>query len=125
VTKYSSDTSFDQEIRIKRMLNALAVLWDPQATELDKSDARFLFVIDRMDRESFKERWPKATMAEFDDSPASLGTDITEAGGSWAGQDDMKVAEYWRKRSVKKMLGIRADGSTQFVNDAKPGLSRL
>src|ERR1035441_9218300 len=46
--RYVSDTSFDQEIYIRRIPNPDAVLFDTGCKELDCSDATHCYVIDEM-----------------------------------------------------------------------------
>ena len=63
VTQYSSDDSFDQDIRIKRINDPFQILVDPLAQEPDKSDMRYGFVFE--DLAAFV-RWCEADPIRFD-----------------------------------------------------------
>ena len=41
ITEYADENSFDQDIKIKRVINPLQVVLDPGAREADKSDGKF------------------------------------------------------------------------------------
>lgn len=58
VTEYVNEDSFDQEIRIKRIKNALAVYVDPMSVEPDYSDASYMFLTEDITQEEFKRRYP-------------------------------------------------------------------
>ena len=58
VAEYESDDSFDQCLKIKTVLDPMTVWFDPTARELDRSDARFVFVTEVIPLDEFKRRWP-------------------------------------------------------------------
>jgi len=102
-TEYSSDDSFDQDIRIRRIIDPFAVLADEAAQEPDKSDMRDAFVLDDMPIDVFKATYPKATADAF---PSSSGGGMT-----WSAEDTIRVAEYWYRKPVKKTLYMMPNGS--------------
>lgn len=107
VTQYADDDSFEQDIRIKAIPNALSVVWDNTAIEPDKSDAEYCFVHYRMSKREGKRTYPDATLIDFevtgDDVDASRTRD-------WFSDDDFRVAEYWCKKPYKKTLYKLLDG---------------
>jgi len=56
VTRYVSDSAFEQEAYIEKVDNALSVFWGPHS-EYDCSDAMYCFVVSDMDRDEFKEKY--------------------------------------------------------------------
>lgn len=85
VTEYVDDVSFDQEPRIRRVLDPLSVYFDPHAMEPDYSDAKYYFKRRRMTKEDFKATFHKEPESDWDDEDARQ---------DWTEGDDVFVAEY-------------------------------
>ena len=68
IKEYAGDTTFDQELRIVAIEDGISVIWDPDAVLPNKEDAKYCFVPVDMSHESFKERFPDAALADFEDS---------------------------------------------------------
>jgi hypothetical protein len=102
-TEYSNDDSFDQDIRIRRVMDALGVKFDPTAQEPDKSDADFFLVYDDISHDKFKERFPDATLDDFP-SPRTGGM-------VWKTEQTIRIAEYWYRKPAKKTLYLLEDGT--------------
>lgn len=92
VTDYADSESFDQEIFIRPINDPLTVYLDPDAKERDGSDAKFGFIFDTMQKEEFREAYPKwAYLASMEPMGASAADD------DWMGKDHVRVCEYFRK----------------------------
>jgi hypothetical protein len=89
-TDYCNDDNNDQEIYIRRVTDPLSVYMDPEAKEADKSDAKFAFAFEDIEREEF-EKSPKWSKYSKLASQTALG-DIE----GWMTQDKVRVADYWR-----------------------------
>lgn len=74
------------ELCVKRVVNHLAVVWDPAAEDPTKADARFCFVSTRLPRKEFEARYPDASPGGFD-----AGT----SNAAWSTGDTVSIAEYW------------------------------
>ena len=115
VTEYADDDTFEQDIRIRRITDPFAVLWDPEAAMPCKEDARYCFVEERIDRETFKARYPKASTHEWssDAAPSHLQ--------SWMTSDGIRIAEYWVKEQEQALLALTDDNRvvdvTKFDRD--------
>jgi hypothetical protein len=96
LTEYEDPMSFDQVIKIKRVLNPFTVYMDPNAKEPDRSDARFCFVVERYTRDEYKELYPDSEMSAMDDWGS--------VGDGWADKDSCRVVEYFYKESVDKTI---------------------
>lgn len=110
VTQYSGDDSFDQDIRIKRINDPFQILIDPLAQEPDKSDMRYGFVFEDLALEEYKRRYPNV--------PAeSLPTNVADQGLTWRTVNTVKIAEYWYREPVKKVLRLHEDGKVSYADD--------
>jgi len=112
-TRYVDDDTFDQEIMIERIPNALNVHFDPSSIQPDYSDAEYAIVVDSISKDEFKARWPKASESLFQ-------TEHMQAG--WASGDNMQIAEYWYKERTPATLYLLNDGTTTFDKPTAPEL---
>ncbi len=112
VTEYSTEDAFDQVIRIKRIVDPYAVTWDPQAVELDRSDANYCFYEQAMDIDTYKARYPDSALTGFDFQDA----DSTHL-GDWRTGEEIRIAEYWTKTPEKRTLARLEDGRTIDITD--------
>ena len=104
VTEYSDENSFDQDIRIKRILNPLSVHFDPYAQGFNLEDAKYCFVEELIKKSQFKKRYPNAEIQDFD------STSTTELFGDWLDGDTVRIAEYFYKDTVSNKLVQLEDG---------------
>ncbi len=111
-TEYSSDDTFEQDIRIRAIPDHLAVLWDPDAVLPTREDAKFCFVLQQMTRERFQTLYPDARADEFDRNNVN-GIDVTR----WTSDNLLTVAEYWVKVPVTRTIAQRRDGSVVDMTD--------
>ncbi len=105
LTEYSDDDSFDQDIKIKRIKNQFSVYFDPNCQEHDYSDARYAFITEIVDPDEFKRQYPHAESIDFDGS--GLDGDDKER---WFADDGIRVAEYFYKEPVQRLLYLLATG---------------
>lgn len=110
-TEYAGDDTFDQDICIKRIANPFSVYFDPNSHEPNRSDARYLFKIEDMDRAEFKDKYPDAECKDF---TGGLPQKLDYEG--WYSRDTVRVAQYWAKHRRKKTIYKLSDGR---VVDAK------
>lgn len=108
LTDYLSDTSFDQEIKVKSVKNPLSVVYDPASVELTRSDMNWAFVTEMMPEEDFKAAYPDAGLTGF--------TSDSEY-GHWKKGEFIRVAEYWVREDHARELLLLSDGSTRFVDE--------
>ena len=105
LTDYEED-SFDQEITLERVPNPFSVYADPDARDVTRKDARYMFVVDRMHKDAFAKAYPDASHSDWD------------AGGLpgyldrwYDGDDYLQVAEYFCKKPYRREIGLLEDGS--------------
>lgn len=104
-TQYADEETFDQECCIKPIRNPFTVYFDPSAKFYDKRDAGFCFVTEMLSEEEFTERYPDASMLNFDMSGAG------ERYEQWYTDKKVRVAEYWLKKEVEKRILQLSDGA--------------
>lgn len=113
ITEYSSYDSFDQEIRLERVLNPSSVMLDPSSRRADASDARWGFVTEEMDKDEFKETYP-----DVDAEPHDGVSD------GWYGDNTIRIVEYFYKDYEEKTLvhyrGDDGELHTGFEEDVTP-----
>jgi hypothetical protein len=100
---YAYDDSFDMDITIDRVPNPLSVYGDPNSTAADSSDWNVAFVVDRVPKDEFKAKYPKATVTDWD-------SDAWEDAGEWLNSDGVLVAEYWTREEYEKTIVKTSDG---------------
>lgn len=116
---YTRDDVFTQDLRIMRVMNAYSVLVDPSAQEADYGDMQDAFVISKMPRKVFKQKWPDAAAVDF--SEPIQGSMYQY----WFNQDDVTVAEYmWIEHTSDKVLQL-SNGKICYESDVAKILDEL
>jgi len=103
ITSFSDESSFEQEIKIKRVRNPMTVRLDPHHVEADGSDSRWGFVDEKISRAEYEVRWPHLA------PPTPIDGDD---GGNWVEDDLVRIAEYWTKEPLRKRLYLLSDHRT-------------
>jgi len=106
--EYAGTRTFNQEIRIAPIPDGIAVVWDPDAVMLDRSDAMYCFVPVDMARKKFEKKYPGKSFDPL--SPSS-----SECWTSWFSDDHVRVAEWFYKDPEKKRLALYPDGKIDDV----------
>jgi hypothetical protein len=95
---YAADDTFDQEIYIRRVVDPFSIYSDPDAKEADKSDMKFAFVFDDVQKDEFDEAYPdyKGWGAQ-----RALGSEVPDG---FITDDHIRVCEYFRKVEKKDQI---------------------
>ncbi len=113
-TEFVSDKSFDQEPRVKRILDQMSVYVDGDCEEPDYSDADYMFVRKRMKWEDYKRQFPKASLQSFDEEDATAPGSY---GDEWQSESHITIAEYWWVEKRERNLIQLSDGTIDFQDD--------
>jgi hypothetical protein len=113
VTEYATADSFTQDIRLKGIPNPLSVVCDPDAQELDRSDAKWWFIYSKLPKEDFEKQYPKAQKVDFE----KLDRGQTPSYSDWFSTEGVRIAEYWCKEPVTKTVALLDDGRTVCLDD--------
>ena len=113
-TEYASNDVFEQDIVIDGVYDDQAVIWDRQLTDPTGADARYVFVAESIDRDTFNDRYP-------DKNPVNFNTDDLDYTGQGVQQaepeDTVRIVDFWRVRSRRRTLALMQDGGVQDVTD--------
>ena len=118
VTEYADDTTFDQDIRIKRINDPLAVVWDESSIELDRSDAMECFVSEMVSEQAWKREFKSDKLpTTFPVVGSGHKTSVHWADGA---TKSVRIASHWRKVKVRKKIGQRVDGKVIDLDNIPP-----
>ena len=103
LTKYVTDSGFDQDIVIERIINPYAVYFDPTAINDDKQDGQYFFIVSDIPKEEYKERYKH--------DPVDFEVDGSEF-ANWQTETSVRVAEYYYKEKVgEREIHLLEDGA--------------
>jgi hypothetical protein len=111
--EYARDSVFDQDIFIRPIEDALAVVWDRFSVDPTGRDAKRVFVDDRMPKDEFHAKWPGI---EVDSVFADRrGERVAIAG--WVDDDSYRITEYWRLVEREKLYALFENGRIYEVSE--------
>lgn len=101
--------AFDKDIFVRRVANPFSVFGDPYSQQADSSDWNTAFVVERLTKTQFEDKYPDAERSDFD------AKEWLDSSAPWKDGDDVQVAEYWKREKVTKdavaiQLGPDEDG---------------
>lgn len=103
---YVDDVGFEQELRIKRVINPQSILIDPHSIEPDGSDAKYAFVLEQITVAEFKEKYPDAAPLSFgEEKPSKAPED----------KDTITIVEYFYIQEDSVEMGLLDDGTVEPV----------
>lgn len=113
--EYAKDDVFDQDIFIRPIEDALAVVWDRFSVDPTGRDAQRVFVDDRIPKDEFTRKWPAAgggsDLLDMDK------VDRTTLAG-WYDDEAYRVTEYWRMIERQKTLALFENGKMYEIDDS-------
>lgn len=118
LTRYTEENPFIQEIYLEAIKNPFLVYMDPDCKDDTYADARFGFVLQRMLREEFDEKWPNA---QYPSDSLKLGLGMSNE--LWFDQNTVTVAEYFVRETEKKEMAQLSDGTVLPLDEAKEKIS--
>ncbi len=112
--EYGKDDVFDQDIFIRPIEDALAVVWDRFSVDPTGRDAKRVFVDDRIPKDELERKWPEARGGSglYEDDKIDR---ITLAG--WQDEESYRVTEYWRMIERQKTLALFENGRLYEIDD--------
>lgn len=111
--EWKNETSFDQEIRIKRIRNSFSVYCDPTAQEPTREDAEYFFITETIGEEEHQELYPGKTISDIEHDPDA------DQVRHWREDGDVVVAEYiWKEYKTRELL-LLEDGRTIFADEVQ------
>lgn len=111
--KYAHDDSFDLDLCIERVANVFSVYGDPHSEAADSSDWKSAFIVDMMRKCDFEKKYKNAEAVDWDGSAySSLPT-------PWVEEDQVMIAEYWKREEVDRPIVLLSDGTVLDVERYK------
>lgn len=121
LTEWAHDDAFEQDIRVARIRNPLAVLLAPHQAA-DGADCEDGFVVDEMSREEFAATWPKAKFLDWN-------LDERQYAADWLTKTTVRVAEYFYRVHEEMKLVQLEDGQVlgedEYAELAGRGMANL
>lgn len=96
---FVSTENDEQEMVILPVMNPDAILIDPDFKELDASDIRWAFELEKMPVEDFEDAYPDAEVQSF--SAEDFGDDAAY----WYDGKSILIASYWEVKRTQKNVG--------------------
>jgi len=113
LTRYTEENPFIQEIYLESVKNPFLVFLDPDCKDDTFADAKFGFVLQRMPKEDFDEKWPNA---QYPGDSLKIGIGMSNE--LWFDQNTVTVAEYFVKETEKKKMAQLSDGTVLPYEEA-------
>lgn len=98
---YAHDDSFDMDLCIQRISNPLSVYRDPFSTDADSGDWNCAFIVDKIKKEQFKQKYKNAKISHWEEYD---GLDAP-----WIEDDSVMLAEYWKREEVERKILLLSD----------------
>jgi len=105
MTEYAHDSTFEQELAIKRIRNPLTVTYDPSCLEPDGADSRGAYIVEDMDKEEYESTYGEECPIQWD-------SDSTGKYSDWIGAEKVRIAEYYYIETTDQNLTLFVDGTT-------------
>lgn len=109
VTEYEDEDSFDQEIRVHEIPDALTVLLDPAVRTRSGKDAKFAFVWSDIPREQAEKEYGADVVSQASTMFSGTMKDV------WVNESMVRRAEYFEKTSKTDWLYLISDDSGQHT----------
>ena len=111
-SKYNGD-GFNQDLELLPIQDASTVYADLNYQQPDGADRDFVFVTQNFTRKEFERKWPEAEMVSFD-----------AVQDGWGNNDDIIVADYYRRVCTMKTLCLLADNTVVEKIEGLKGVIR-
>lgn len=108
VTEYIG-SSFQQDVKVKKIPNRFSVYRDPDSYEIDGSDQMECLITEMVTRKAFKKMYPKADPCDWASSTGDTDTWITEK--------EVRVAEYFWCEYAKDELLLLDNGDSIYLSE--------
>jgi hypothetical protein len=113
--EYAKDDVFDQDIFLRPIEDALAVVWDRFSVDPTGRDAQRVFVDDRIPKDEFERKWPNKQPGSAINDTDKIDR-VTNVG--WYDDEAYRVTEYWRMIERQKTLALFENGKIYEMDDS-------
>ncbi len=113
INQFNNNDTFEQDIRIKRIKNSYNVLFDMSCEEADFSDMNDAFVFTRINKMTFKKKYPGVPYTAFDNRSIANSYD------GWYDEDSLRIAEYYYIDYIEDELLQLSNGQMVRMSEVK------
>ena len=99
ISRFCGNKTFNQELRIERIVNPFNVLIDPFAKEADKSDANYAFELEWVSHEEYEAEFGKTEIVQM-----GFYAGLINPAPEWISNEGVLVARYWYVEVETKTL---------------------
>ena len=118
LTRYCDDNPFAQEIYLEAVPNPFLVYKDPSCKDAVGADSKFDFILEKMSKDDFKDKYPKATVPGDNLKVGKgLGQEL------WYDKDTVTIAEYLVRETEESTLYLMEDGTVLDEDELKEAQS--
>lgn len=110
--EYARDDIFDQDLFIRPIEDALAVVWDRYSVDPTGRDAKRVFVDDRIPIKEFERKWKGITSDEVSSLKENSNADLH----GWVDDQSYRITEYWRLIERQRFMAIFDNGKVFEIN---------
>ena len=96
--EYAHDDSFDKDLQIQRIGNPFSVYGDYRSTAADSSDWNIAFVVDTIEKETFKAQYKGAKILDFS------ADEYVNMDGNWKDGEKIVIAERWARKEIQSKI---------------------
>lgn len=122
ITQFEDPMSFNQEIRIKRIIDPLSVYLDPAHTEPDYSDIQWGMVVEDVNLDLFKAEHPESLVATKNMTAQEITSFNQISLGAytnvWVNANSIRIAEYFEKTYEKATIVMIDSGEVMLEKQA-------
>lgn len=111
--EYARDDVFDQDLFIRPIEDALAVVWDRYSVDPTGRDAKRVFVNDRIPKKEFHRKYGNVSPDPLDDSVTFQA--MHDSG--WSDDESYQITEYWRLIERKRLIAMFGNGKVFVITD--------
>ena len=109
--KYADEWSFDQDLRIVPIVNAINRVWaKPSCREADSSDSDVMYVLTSLLAEDYKAQYPDGKAVSVDDG------DVGDYYNNYQ-PDVITIAERWYKKDTTVKVALLSNGEVVEIDD--------
>jgi hypothetical protein len=108
---YEHAKTFNQVVQVERVRNPFCIYLDNRRQMPDGSDAKWAFVSDRMLKDEFKKKYPRAELMNFE--VTGSGDVVT----SWGNDSEIRVCEYFYPFTKSRELLALDNGHEGFEDE--------
>lgn len=98
-TRFCGPKSFDQELRIERVLDPFSIYIDPYARDAVKSDMRYAFETELIPLDEYKQEYGETEVAQL-----NFFESMTNPAPRWIDKSGVLLAKYWTLETETRTL---------------------